>query len=128
MRVCETASPPTYYFPPDSIDRSLLRCSPGGTTFCEWKGTATYWNVLPPGGLPPGGQPSDALQRVAWSYEAPTPAFGAIAGWLAFYARPPLECWVGEERVQPQEGQFYGGWVTANIVGPFKGGPGTSGW
>lgn len=91
-----------------------------GSTFCEWKGAATYWDLVPPGG--------QAVERVAWSYEAPTPAFRPIAGWLAFYARPPLECWVGEERVAPQEGRFYGGWVTPNIVGPFKGGPGSAGW
>ncbi len=87
------------FMPPDSYPTATHFChlSTGGSTFCEWKGTACYWDVLPP-----GGQAGSALQRVAWSYEEPTPAFRTIAGRLAFYARPPLECWVGEERVQPQ--------------------------
>ena len=66
--------------------------------------------------------------NAAWSYPAPSPGFAAIAGYLAFYASRVDECWVDDERVQPQEGDFYGGWITSRIVGPFKGGAGTRGW
>lgn len=115
MRVLETASPPTFYLPPDAVQTDRLVAAPG-YSYCEWKGEASYW-ALP-----------DAPERpVAWTYEVPKPAFAALAGWFAFY--PALvECYVGDERVQPQPGKFYGGWVTHEVIGPFKGEPGSEAW
>lgn len=118
MRVLETASPPTIYIPPNDIDQELLQRSASGGSFCEWKGRATYWNFL-------------CLKRefpnVGWSYEEPSRAFEAIQGFLSFYPAR-IECWIDGERVRPQPGRFYGGWVTQEIVGPMKGEPGTEGW
>ena len=119
FRVLETSHPPVYYFPPDSVDRELLLPAPG-RSHCEYKGQASYWRLQLP-----SGQRAD---RVAWSYPKPTAAFAAIRDHFAFYASRVESCWVGEERVKPQEGDFYGGWITARIAGPFKGGPGTFGW
>ena len=123
VRVLETAGPPTFYIQPDDVERAaLVRAS--GSSFCEWKGRASYWSLRTPDGLVPD---------VAWSYEAPSVRFTAIAGYLAFYAQRVDECWVGPdpdhlERVMPNPGSFYGGWITSKVVGPFKGGPGTQGW
>ena len=114
-RVLETASPPTFYLPPDDVDESKLVVVPGGS-WCEWKGEARYFA--------PASHPR---QPVAWCYPAPTPAFEAIAGWLSFYPGR-VECRVDGERVRPQDGGFYGGWVTDEIVGPWKGEHGTGGW
>jgi hypothetical protein len=86
---------------------------------CEWKGEAVYYDVVVPGG---------SLRAVAWSYPDPTPAFAAIRDHLAFYAGPFESCFVDEERVKPQEGPFYGGWITSHVAGPFKGAPGTGFW
>ena len=118
IRVLETASPPTFYISPDDVRREVLQSAPGSSG-CEWKGRAQYWTIQPDGG--------PAIERGAWSYPEPNVAFVAIAGWLSFYPAL-LECEVGGERVQPQPGGFYGGWVTREIVGPFKGEPGTGGW
>jgi uncharacterized protein (DUF427 family) len=117
-RVLETSHPPVYYLPPDHIRMDLLQPAPG-RSFCEFKGWAKYWTVAV-------GERS--APSVAWSYPDPAPAFAAIADHLAFYASRVDACFVGEERVTPQEGDFYGGWITSRIVGPFKGGPGTAGW
>ena len=86
---------------------------------CEWKGAATYWDVL--------DTPTGVVEAAAWSYETPTPAFAALAGYLTFYPSV-FECSIDGERVRPQEGGFYGGWITADVVGPFKGVPGSFGW
>jgi uncharacterized protein (DUF427 family) len=118
MRVLETSQPPAYYLPRADIDTSLLVTS-GQRSMCEWKGMASYWSLSIDGVV-------DA--DVAWSYERPTAAFAAITGHLAFYAQAVDECWVGDERVVPNPGNFYGGWITSTVVGPFKGGPGTLGW
>lgn len=117
-RVIETSQAPTFYFPPDDVDRSLLARTTS-TSFCEWKGLATYWTAVVEGLTTPD---------VAWSYESPTPAFTSITGHFAFYARRVDECWVGDERATPMPGGFYGGWITSSVVGPFKGGPGTAHW
>jgi uncharacterized protein (DUF427 family) len=118
LRVLETSHPPTYYLPPEDVRTDLL--SPGrGATVCEWKGTARYLT------LELGDR---RLQDVAWSYDRPRPGFEAIAGYVAFYPGRVDEAWVGDERVTAQEGDFYGGWITSRIRGPFKGGPGTLGW
>ncbi len=117
VRVLETASPPTFYIPPSDVDPALL--VPGqGSSLCEWKGRATYWSVRNDDGL---------LENVGWSYPDPYDEFTRIAGYLSFYPAR-LACTVDGERVRPQPGGFYGGWVTDEVVGPFKGEPGTGGW
>jgi len=89
---------------------------------CEWKGRATYWNVT-------NQSTGETVQNKVWSYESPTPAFKDIKGCLSFYANDvPWECFVDDEQVTPQEGDYYGGWVTSELEGPMKGGPGTWGW
>jgi uncharacterized protein (DUF427 family) len=117
-RVLETSHPPTYYLPLQDVRAEFLKAA-GGSSFCEFKGVASYWTLVA------GGRRSE---RAAWSYAKPSAAFAPIAGHLAFYASRVDECYVGDERVQAQAGDFYGGWVTSNIVGPFKGGAGTMGW
>lgn len=118
FRVLETSHPPNYYFPPDDVRAELLEPG-GGTSFCEFKGRATYWTV----------RVDDRVARdAAWSYEAPSPGFEVIRGYLAFYAGRVDACTVDGEQVTPQPGGFYGGWITGRVVGPFKGGPGSSGW
>ncbi|MCU0697222.1 MAG: DUF427 domain-containing protein [Myxococcaceae bacterium] len=117
-RVLETSHPPTYYFPRASILESAL-VPAGGRSFCEWKGTATYFDVTANGVV---------RERAGWTYERPFPDFAALAGHVAFYAGPMDACFVGDELVTPQPGGFYGGWITPNLVGPFKGAPGTNGW
>lgn len=117
-RVLETSHPPTFYVPRDDIDTSLL-VPTRATSMCEWKGRATYWSLEIDGRL---------TVDMAWSYEAPTQRFAAIAGHLAFYAQALDECWVGDERVEPSPGMFYGGWITSSVVGPFKGAAGTLHW
>ena len=109
LRVIETASPPTFYLPPGSVDRQQL-VQAQGSSFCEWKGEATYWSLI--------DDPN--RESIGWSYEWPSETFAAIKGYLSFYpGRVP--CYVDGERVQPQPGGFYGGWVTSRIAGPFKG-------
>jgi len=114
LRVLETGSPPTYYIPPDDVERSLLEPAEG-RSLCEWKGEAHYWDLAGVSHGPP---------RVAWSYPEPFPEFRRLADHLAFYPSR-LECFVGSARAEPQPGGFYGGWVTPELVGPFKGEPGT---
>jgi uncharacterized protein (DUF427 family) len=118
LRVLETAGAPVYYFPPDAVKFDRLDASPHHS-FCEWKGDASYVAYDHAG---------RRIENVAWRYERPLPGYEAIAGHLAFYASRVDEAWVGDERATPQPGQFYGGWVTSRIVGPFKGGPGSFGW
>ena len=117
IRVLETASPPTFYLPPSDVDSALLRPAPGQSG-CEWKGTARYWSI---------DTGTQEFAAVGWSYPTPKPAFAQIANYLSFYPGR-LECTVAGERVQPQPGSFYGGWLTSEIVGPVKGEPGSSGW
>jgi uncharacterized protein (DUF427 family) len=118
LRVLETSQAPAYYFPPDDVDATLLRPS-DRTTYCEWKGVAGYHDVVV----------GDRVERdAAWSYPDPVPAFRAIAGYLAFYAQRADRCTVGDDVVSPNDGDFYGGWITSRVVGPFKGGAGSRGW
>ena len=119
LRVLETAGAPVYYLPRSDIRMDLLRSNPHGSV-CEWKGAAGYWTFDDGRGR--------TIDDVAWSYERPHPGYEAIAGHLAFYAGRVDEAWVGGERASPQPGRFYGGWVTARIVGPIKGEPGSAGW
>ncbi|MDP9793874.1 uncharacterized protein (DUF427 family) [Catenuloplanes nepalensis] len=118
-RVLETSHPPVYYVPRADVTDGLLQADPDHRTFCEFKGLATYWDLVTPG---------SRVARAAWSYEEPSPAYAALIGALAFYPSRVDECRVGDEPVRAQDGDFYGGWITDGIVGPFKGGPGTLGW
>jgi uncharacterized protein (DUF427 family) len=117
LRVLETASPPTYYLPATDADLRLLR-EDSDRSHCEWKGEAVYWNLAIPDEPP--------IPQVGWSYPDPYPDFEALAGHLSFYPGR-VECFVGSERVRPQPGGFYGGWITSDLVGPFKGEPGVPG-
>jgi len=121
LRVLETWSPPTFYLPRVDLSPEVrLEPAPGATSHCEWKGAATYWSIAVGDGV--------IGPAAAWSYEDPTPAFSSIAGHVAFYASRVDECWVGDERARPQPGGFYGGWITSEVEGPFKGDPGTERW
>jgi len=120
FRVLETSHPPVYYIPQQDIKMEFLILNTERPSMCEFKGKAVYWD------LKVGAQQSP---RAAWSYPDPRAAeFLPIKDFLAFYASKVDACFVGDEKVNAQEGDFYGGWITKNIVGPFKGGPGTWGW
>jgi len=118
LRVLETSHPPTYYIPPDDVEENLLVPSPR-TSLCEWKGQARYWTVR---------VGEKEARDVAWSYPNPNPDFREIQDHLAFYPGPMDACFVDGEEVRAQAGGFYGGWVTRDLEGPFKGEPGTLGW
>jgi len=118
IRVLETSHPPTYYLPPEDVRIDCLH-EAEGRSWCEWKGAARYYDVV---------VGDRRARRAAWSYAAPAAPFAVIAECFAFYARLLDECLVDGERVVPQPGGFYGGWITADVVGPFKGDPGSEGW
>lgn len=117
LRALETFHAPTYYFPRSDIRARLIPVP--GRTFCEWKGVAQYFDVAIDGVL---------AERAAWTYEKPSAAFKSMAGYVAFYASRMTACFVNGVRVLPQPGDFYGGWVTPNLHGQIKGGPGTRHW
>lgn len=108
-----------YYIPPSDIQAPLTKTS--RKTYCEWKGSATYFSITSPVAA------NTTVENRAWTYESPTPSFRAIKDYVSFY-EGPWECYVDGERVQAQPGDFYGGWVTSEIQGKVKGGPGTWGW
>lgn len=118
QRVLETSHPPVYYIPQQDIRMECLEPI-SGTTYCEWKGQAKYFDVV---------MSDQRAIKAAWSYPDPTNTFKSIAGYIAFYAHKMGTCFVDNERVDAQQGGFYGGWVTSDIVGPFKGKPGSAGW
>lgn len=118
VRVLETAGAPVYYVPLEDVDRTHLAASER-TTFCEWKGGASYVDYV---------AGDRRIPMVAWSYPDPNPGYEILRDRLAFYAGKVDEAWVGDERATPQPGGFYGGWVTSAIVGPIKGEPGSAGW
>ncbi len=118
LRVAETSSPPCYYIPPDDIDWHHVEPT-SGRSMCEWKGTAAYFSIRV--------GPS-RVERAAWSYPTPYEEYADLRNYLAFYANRVDRCTVGGAVVVPQPGEFYGGWVTPNLVGPFKGSPGSQGW
>ena len=115
-RVLETASPPSFYIPAKDVDWELLSVTPGSSV-CEWKGIAKYWSL----------SSNTESGVVGWSYPDPSPVFEQIRDYISFYPAI-LACYVSGERVRAQPGQFYGGWVTNEVVGPFKGDPGTEYW
>ncbi len=117
-RVLETSHPPVYYIPQKDICHACL--SPGESrSWCEWKGQSRYYTVT---------VGAKQVANAGWSYPEPTPPFAAIKNHVAFYAGPMDACLVDGERARPQPGQFYGGWITFDIVGPFKGEPGSMRW
>ncbi len=118
LRVLETSHPPTYYLPSDAFDPGVLRAA-DGSSWCEWKGRASYYDLVA------GGRVAAAA---AWTYLEPTPGFEVLAGAVAVMPGLVDRCTVDGETVTAQPGGFYGGWITSAVVGPFKGGPGTTGW
>jgi uncharacterized protein (DUF427 family) len=118
IRVLETSHPPVYYIPTRDIEMKYLAETPD-RSYCEWKGMAGYYGVV---------MGDRRLANVAWFYPNPKPRFEAIRNHVAFYPGPMDGCFVGGERVVSQPGDFYGGWITSNLVGPFKGGTGSHGW
>jgi uncharacterized protein (DUF427 family) len=117
-RVLETSHPPVYYIPSQDVRMECLT-ETGHRTWCEWKGQAGYYSL---------NVRSRQVKHAAWFYPNPAAGYEAIRGHVAFYPSRMDACYVDGERVQAQPGDFYGGWITANIVGPFKGEPGTAGW
>ena len=118
FRVLETSHPPVYYLPRAAFSDCRLEPA-SGESFCEWKGAARYWTI----------RVADAVaDRAAWSYPNPAASFAPIRDHLAVYAGAMDACFVGDEAVTPQPGGFYGGWVTSDLTGPFKGVPGSMGW
>lgn len=117
-RVLETSHPPVYYIPPSDIKMEHLVLTPR-SSFCEWKGVAGYYTVV---------VGDKQVQNPAWFYPNPTLEFASIKDYVAFYPHLMDACYVDGEQVQPQPGDFYGGWITSDIVGPFKGALGTWGW
>ena len=118
IRVVETSHPPTYCIPRADIRAGALRPAPG-RSLCEWKGEAVYWDVV---------LGDEILSRVGWSYPRATEPFAALRDHVAFYAGPFDRCTVDGETVLAQPGGFYGGWITSQVAGPFKGVPGSMGW
>ena len=117
-RVLETSHPPVFYIPPRDIQMQYLMKSPQ-TSWCEFKGQAHYYTIV---------VDEKEAENAAWYYPNPTPAFSGLKDHVAFYPGLMDSCSVNGEKVQAQEGDFYGGWITKNIVGPFKGEAGTRGW
>jgi len=117
-RVLETSHPPTIYIPPADIAAGSISAA-GGRSFCEWKGIAGYFDVVAPG---------RREDRAAWAYPDPAAPYEALRDHVAFYPGRMDACWLDDERVQSQPGDFYGGWISADLRGPFKGAPGTRTW
>jgi uncharacterized protein (DUF427 family) len=116
-RVLETSHPPVYYVPREDVRVGLEPAA--GRSYCEFKGAASYWDLV---------VGERRVRNAAWSYEKPSAPYAVITGALAFYPALLDECRVDGELVRSQEGDFYGGWITDAITGPFKGAPGTAGW
>lgn len=119
VQVLETSHPPVFYIPPADVRTELLIPSVSGRTWCEWKGAARYWDVT---------VGEEVRARAAWSYPRPEPEYAILTDFLAFYPSRMDRCTVAGEVVTAQEGDFYGGWITSEVRGPFKGGPGTLMW
>ncbi len=117
-RVLETSHPPTYYVPASGFAEGVLQPAPGGS-WCEWKGEASYFDLV---------TPRRAALRAGWTYPTPSPGFEALLDHIAVMPALVDECRVDDEVVVPQPGEFYGGWITSRVAGPFKGPPGTWGW
>ena len=123
-RILETSHPPVFYLPPTDIDLHFITRSPRRSSFCEWKGFATYWSI----DVRAAALGAKVVADAAWSYGDPTGSYRELKNHLAFYASRVDECTVDGELVTAQPGDFYGGWITSHVRGPFKGPPGTLGW
>ncbi len=117
-RVLETSHPPGIYIPPDDLRSEFLKRS-SHRSACEWKGWASYHDVV---------VGDRRAENAGWSYPDPVPSFESIRDYVTFYPGRVDACYLDDEQVRPQEGDFYGGWITSELVGPFKGGPGSWGW
>ena len=117
-RILETSHPPVYYLPPQDILMDHLTQN-SHRSFCEFKGMAGYYDLEVKG---------QRVKNAAWFYADPVPQYAGLKNYLAFYPSKVEACYLGDERVRAQEGDFYGGWITDKVVGPFKGGAGTWGW
>ena len=114
LRVLETFHPPTYYLPPNSVNKKYLKETSGRPSYCEWKGIASYYDIV---------VHDKCVKRAVWTYPNPTGVFRELAGWYAVYPGLMDNIWVNGEVVVPQPGRFYGGWITSRVEGPFKGDP-----
>lgn len=117
IRILETASPPVFYISPSDANFDYLK-EAQGSSICEWKGTAKYWSLY---------LKDRVIKNIGWSYPSPFKEFEIIKDYISFYPAR-LDCYVDGEKVMPQPGGFYGGWVTSEIIGPFKGKPGSGWW
>jgi uncharacterized protein (DUF427 family) len=117
-RVLETSSPPVYYMPLDDVQTQYLEPSEH-TTLCEWKGIANFWSIR---------VDDRYVENAAWSYPEPWTGYGDIQHYIGFNAHKVDACFVGSHKVKPQPGKYYGGWITPEVVGPFKGIPGSKQW
>ncbi len=118
-RILETSHPPVYYIPPEDVKLTQYFKPTSRSTFCEWKGGASYYSIT---------VGDKSARDAAWYYRRPTHPYEALVGYVAIYPDKMDACYVDGEKVQAQEGDFYGGWITSEIIGPFKGGAGTLGW
>jgi uncharacterized protein (DUF427 family) len=118
LRLCETASPPTWYLPWADVQRCAFVAG-FGSSHCEWKGRASFWSIVAGG---------ERLESIAWSYPNAVAPFAALQDCVALYPSRGADCYVDDVLVLGQPGGFYGGWITPELVGPWKGGPGTSDW
>jgi uncharacterized protein (DUF427 family) len=119
LRVLETSHPPTIYVPPGDVTSDLLHASAARGTWCEFKGAARYLDAV---------VGDHRVAAIAWTYADPSPGYGALRDHLAFYPGRADAAWLDDEQVHAQAGDFYGGWITADLTGPFKGAAGTRGW
>jgi uncharacterized protein (DUF427 family) len=119
LRVLETSHPPTIYIPLADVRRELLVPSRARSTWCEFKGAATYFDAV---------VGRTRVEAIGWTFASPSPGYAALRDHVAFYPGRVDAAWLGAERVQAQDGDFYGGWITSDLVGPFKGAPGTLRW
>ena len=119
LRVLETSHPPTYYLPRSAFADGVLREAQKGASWCEWKGAADYFDLV---------VGDEVLRSIAWAYPTPSAGFESLLDHVALYPGRVDRCTVDGERVEPQPGNFYGGWITSRVAGPFKGAPGTQGW
>ena len=117
-RVLETSHPPTYYLPKRDLIEGVLE-PVRGTSYCEWKGAARYFDIVLDGGR---------AERAAWEYAEPRKGYEMLAGHISIYAAHMEAVYVDDERIEAQEGDYYGGWISSNVRGPFKGGPNSVGW
>ena len=118
IRVIETSHPPTYYFPPEDVKINLLKKNKNNS-FCEWKGKANYLDLI---------TSKTKISNIGWYYSSPNKEFKNIKKFISFYASKTEKCIVNGELVKKQDGDYYGGWITKNLKGPFKGGPKTLNW